>query len=381
MSSKPGCFQKVLVTGARGFIGKNLETTLRRREDIELHTIDIDSTPGDLDRLASHVDVVYHLAGVNRPSNPIEFTEGNAKLTKQLCESLKRGGQKATLVLSSSIQASLDNPYGQSKKEAEDSVFAYSAETGAAVYNFRLPNVFGKWCRPNYNSAVATFCYNIARGLPVQVHDPARVVELVYIDDVVRAFVGILYGKVPVCEGAFYTIQPSYKISVGEVVEMIDSFANARQSLCLPDMADPLSRALYATYQSYLPGDRFDYCLQKHEDMRGMLAELLKSPHIGQIFVSTTRPGVIRGNHYHDTKVEKFVVICGDAVIRFEHILTGERIDVSLSGREMKVVDIPPGYTHHIENTGKTELVVLFWASEIFNKDAPDTYWKEVRHG
>ena len=290
------------------------------------------------------------------------------------------GGWSRTplLVLSSSTQAALDNPYGLSKRQAEDAVFDFGRETGASVFVFRLPGVFGKWCRPNYNSVVATFCHNIARDLPIAISDPAREIELVYIDDVVRAFIGIMDGRLPVSDGKYCLAEPTYRISLGALAETIQGFRDSRVSLALPDMSDPFIRALYATYVSYLPADSFAYALTQRTDPRGELAELLKSPHIGQIFVSRTRPGITRGNHYHDTKVEKFVVLEGDAVIRFRHILGGDVIEYPVSGREFRVVDIPPGYTHSIENVGQNDLIVLFWADEIFDPDIPDTFGMTV---
>ncbi len=371
----------VLVTGAKGFMGKNLVVALKRREDIEILEFDLDNPEGDLERMAGQADIVFHLAGVNRPEDPEEFKQGNTELTRLVCEQLVKAGRKATLVLSSTIQAALDNPYGLSKKGAEDAVFEYAAKTEAEVNVFRLPNVFGKWGKPDYNSAANTFCHNLARGLAIQVNDPTREMELVYIDDVVRSFLNVLDGAAIPHDGDFSLVEPFFRIPLGEIGEILTSFANSRSSLMLPNMDDALTLRLYSTYTSYLPKDDFAYSLVRREDERGALAEVLKSQHIGQLFFSTTRPGITRGNHYHDRKVEKFIVLSGEAMIRFEHILTGERIDVPVSGNEMKVVDIPPGYTHHIENVGETEMVVLFWANELFDQDAPDTYFQEVRNG
>lgn len=373
--------RKVLVTGAKGFVGKNLVVALNRRDDIELLEFDIDNPAGDLKRMASNVELVFHLAGVNRPDDPAEFTKGNVELTRTLCEHLSAAGRKSTLVLSSTIQAVLENPYGISKKAAEDAALGYGKQTGALVHVFRLPNVFGKWGRPDYNSAVNTFCHNLARGLPVRVDNPEREMQLVYIDDVVQAFIGILDNSKPACDGEFAIVEPVHRITLGAIERLLQSFVESRTSLVLPDMADPFTRSLYATYSSFLPEDGFAFKLARREDQRGALAEVLKSHHAGQLFFSTTKPGVTRGNHYHDSKVEKFIVVSGEAMIRFENILTGGRVDVPVSGSDMKVVDIPPGYTHHIENTGKSEMVVLFWANELFDKQAPDTYFKEVRRG
>jgi len=276
------------------------------------------------------------------------------------------------------MQALLDNPYGVSKRQAEEEVFAFGEETGAQIAVFRLPGVFGKWCRPNYNSVVATFCHNIALDLPISISDPAKEIELVYIDDVVRAFINVMDGMPPVTEGKYCQAKPTYRITLGALAQTIRGFRESRVSLTVPDVSDPLVHALYATYISYLPKDAFAYALTQRTDPRGELAELLKSPRIGQIFVSRTRPGITRGHHYHDTKVEKFVVLEGDAVIRFRHILCGDVIEYPVSGREFRVVDIPPGYTHSIENAGQNDLIVLFWADEIFDPNVPDTFGMTV---
>lgn len=373
--------KSVLVTGANGFIGKNLVVALRRRQDVEILPFDVENSLDELPHLAARADIVFHLAGVNRPSNAHEFTTGNADLTQQLCAALVSSGRATPLILCSSVQAALDNPYGVSKKAAEEAAFAYAQAHDAPVHVFRLPNAFGKWCRPNYNSVVATFCHNIARGLPIQVNDPDRTLELVYVDDIVRAFLAILDGQVPRKDGVYACVDPVHRISLSALETLLRSFAESRSTLIVPDMSDALTRKMYATYVSYLPEDSFSFALERREDARGSLAEILKSPHTGQLFFSTTKPGVTRGNHYHDSKIEKFIVLSGDAVIRFEHILSGKRIDVPVSGADMRVVDIPPGYSHHIQNVGSSELVVLFWANELFNRDAPDTYAHEVSRG
>jgi UDP-2-acetamido-2,6-beta-L-arabino-hexul-4-ose reductase len=370
--------KRILVTGAKGFVGKNLVVALTRRDDVDVIEYDVDSPAGLLEEGLSKADVVYHLAGVNRPERVEEFTEGNFDLTRQVCDALRRLGRTPLLVLSSSTQAALDNPYGLSKRQAEEAVFDFGREAGTSVFVFRLHGVFGKWCRPNYNSVVATFCHNIARDLPIAISDPTREVELVYIDDVIRAFIGIMDGRLPVSDGKYSMAEPTYRISLGALAETIQGFRESRVSLSVSDMSNSFVHALYATYISYLPTDAFSYALTQRTDSRGELAELLKSPHIGQIFVSRTRPGITRGNHYHDTKVEKFVVLEGDAVIRFRHVLEGVVIEYAVSGREFHVVDIPPGYTHSIENVGKADLIVLFWADEIFNPDVPDAFFEVV---
>ncbi len=368
----------ILVTGAKGFIGKNLIVSLKRRADAEVIEYDLDSPSGLLEDGLAKADVVYHLAGVNRPERVEEFAEGNFDLTRQICAALRKLARKPLLVLSSSTQAALDNPYGLSKRQAEEAVFDFGRETGASVFVFRLFGVFGKWCRPNYNSVVATFCHNIARDLPIAVSDPAHEVDLVYIDDVVRAFSGIMDNRLPGSAGKYCIAEPTYRISLGALADAIQGFRDSRVSLALPDINDPLIHALYSTYLSYLPTASFAYALTQRADPRGELAELLKSPRIGQIFVSRTRPGFTRGNHYHDTKVEKFVVMEGDAVIRFRHILGGDVIEYPVTGREFRVVDIPPGYTHSIENIGQNDLIVLFWAAEILDPNIPDAFGMTV---
>ena len=364
----------VLVTGAKGFIGKNLIVSLKRRGDVEVIEYDVDSPAGLLSEGLAKAEVIFHLAGVNRPERVEEFTVGNFELTRQVCDALRRLGCKPLFVLSSSTQAAFDNPYGLSKRQAEEVVFDFGREAGASVFVFRLSGVFGKWCRPNYNSVVATFCHNIARDLPIAISDQERKIELVYVEDVVRAFIGIMDDRLPVSDGKYCQVEPMCRISLGALAATIRGFRDSRVGLALPDMSDPFIRALYATYISYLPADSFANALTQISDPRGELAELLKSPHIGQIFVSRTRPGITRGQHYHDAKVEKFIVLEGDAVIRFRHILGGDVIEYPVSGREFRVVDIPPGYAHSIENVGQNDLIVLFWADEIFHPEIPDTF-------
>jgi len=377
---------KVLVTGSNGFIGKNLCSVLRRREDMELLVYDLDKRPEDLESALEIADVVFHLAGVNRPEKEEEFYTGNTGSTEEICERLRELGRAPKIILSSSIQAELDNPYGVSKRKAEEVLREFAEETGAACVVYRFKNLFGKWCRPNYNSVTATFCNNIAHDLPIQISDPKNEMELTYIDDVVEALVGELDG---IKESGFRLGRelPSYTVSLGELAELIRSFREMRETLLLPDFSKAFVRNLYATYLSYLHEKDFAYGLTQHEDERGELAELLKSEHVGQIFVSRTRPGITRGNHYHDSKVEKFVVLEGEAVIRFRSIVSevgGQRSEVRkvleypVSGREFKVVDIPPGYAHSIENVGDGYMVVLFWADEVFDKDNPDTFYEEV---
>jgi UDP-2-acetamido-2,6-beta-L-arabino-hexul-4-ose reductase len=369
---------KLLVTGAKGFIGKNLTVALKRIANIEVIEYDLGSPAGLLEESLSRVDMIYHLAGVNRTELVEAFTKGNYELTLHICETLQRLRRAPLFVLSSSTQAALDNPYGISKRMAEEAVLNFGKKTGAYVFVFRLAGVFGKWCRPNYNSVVATFCYNIAHDLPIVLSDPGKEIELVYIDDVVRTFIGLMDTNRPVEHNTYYEVEPKYRITLGTLAKTIHNFHKSRGSLTLPDMSAPFIRALYATYVSYLPTDSFAYSLTHSSDPRGELAELLKSPYIGQIFVSRTRPGMTRGHHYHDTKVEKFIVLEGEAVIRFHHVLGRDVIEYRVSDREFRAVDIPPGYTHSIENIGQNDLIVLFWANQIFDPDIPDTYGMSV---
>jgi UDP-2-acetamido-2,6-beta-L-arabino-hexul-4-ose reductase len=368
---------KLLITGANGFIGRNLTAHLARREGVEILPCDISTPPAELKTFLSTCDGVFHLAGVNRPQQIDEFERGNAGFTEELCRSLETMGRKPFFIMTSSIQAEMDNPYGISKRHAEKALEGFSQRTGAPAVIYRLTNVFGKWCRPNYNSAVATFCHNIARDLPITVSDAAREVRLVYIDDVIAALLSYL-DRPPVGLERRQSL-PEYTITLGHLVETVQAFRASRQTLRLPDMADEFVRKLYATYLSYLETDGFAYSLEQRTDARGVLAEFVKQPHVGQMFVSRTHPGITRGNHYHHTKVEKFLVLEGEAVIRFRPIAGGEVVEYRMSGRDFKVVDIPPGYTHAIENVGPTEMIVLFWASEVFDPSAPDTYALNVK--
>lgn len=369
----------ILITGSSGFMGRNLATVLARREDVTVLGYDLDSDT-ELSALIAAADVIFHLAGVNRPPDPSEYAAGNRDLTARVCELAAASGRRPTIVLSSSIQAELDNPYGISKLGAEEKLRAYAETTGAAGIVFRLPNVFGKWSRPNYNSAVATFCHNIARDLPITVSDPAREMSLVYIDDVVASFVSLIDADQP--PGFRYgAVEPVFQITLGAIVEKLQALRRSRDDLMLLDLSDPFHRRLLATYNAFLPEDGWAYALQKRTDPRGSLAEFVKSQGAGQMFVSTTHPGVIRGNHYHHTKVEKFLVLSGEGEIRLRHIHSDTVHRIRVSGDDWRVVDIPPGYTHCIQNVGATEMVTLFWASEIFDPERPDTYFDEVDHG
>jgi UDP-2-acetamido-2,6-beta-L-arabino-hexul-4-ose reductase len=316
---------------------------------------------------------------VNRPKHVAEFQTGNADFTQQICQTLRERGRRPKLVLSSSIQADLDNPYGQSKRAAEEIVRRYAEQTGAPGVVYRLKNLFGKWCRPNYNSVTATFCHNIAHDLPVQISDPANVVDLTYIDDVVAAFLHELEPATQQGGFRFAESLTSYKVTLGELVGLIQSFRDHRKTLLLPDLQAPFVKALYATYLSCLEPEAFAYTLDVKTDNRGSLAEFVKSAAGGQIFISRTRPGVTRGNHFHHTKTEKFLVLEGEAIIRFRQIGGEQVVEHRVRGEQYRVLDIPPGYTHSIENVGAGELVTLFWASEIFDPGRPDTMSQPVK--
>ena len=303
----------VLVTGSEGFVGKNLRVTLQQRADIRILDFDIQHDPALLNDLLDQADFVFHLAGINRPQNLDEFRTGNAGLTEQICAWLAADGRKTPLLISSSAQATLDNPYGTSKKAAEEAVFAYGHTSGAPVFVYRLPNVFGKWCRPNYNSGVATFCNNIANGLPIQINDPNVVMNLVYIDDVVASFIAALDGKLPMQDG-FCQVQPVHTVKLGEIVKLIYAFKESRESRSVPDLADHFTKKLYSTYLSYLPTDVFSYPLKMNVDERGSFTEFIKTPDRGQVSINISKPGITKGNHWHHTKNEKFLVVSGEGI-------------------------------------------------------------------
>lgn len=367
----------VLITGSEGFVGKNLRVTLQRREDLRVLCFDVHDDPATLASLLDQADFVYHLAGVNRPQNPEEFQTGNAGLTEQICIHLSEGSRKVPIALSSSTQAVQENPYGASKRGAEGAVFEYSRTTGAQAYVFRLPNVFGKWCRPNYNSGVATFCHNIANDLPIQVNDSDVVMNLVYIDDVVNAFAALLDGTVD-RDGNFCCVQPVHTAKLGDIVSLIRSFRNSRTSRSIPDMGNAFVKKLYSTYLSYLPEDQFSYPLIMNVDERGSFTEFIKSVDRGQVSINTSKPGITKGNHWHHTKNEKFLVVSGQGVIRFRQIGSEEIIEYVVSGEKLEVVDIPTGYTHNISNTGETDMVTVMWCNEIFDPQRPDTFFEIV---
>ncbi len=367
----------ILVTGSEGFMGRNLCQAIRRQQGVQLLSFDVVNRPEELPVLAARADLVFHLAGVNRPPNESEFMAGNAELTRRLCVCLANASRPVPLVLSSSVQAELDNPYGASKRAAEQVVLEYHARTKAPVYIYRFPNVFGKWSRPNYNTVVATFCHNIARGLPVHVDDPDRLLRFAYIGDIVRRFLEIAGQSEHEAARTRYEIEPVFAITLGALRDLLQSFQQQRLKGVLPDLSHPLTLYLHSTFLSFVPPANWCTTAEIKSDERGRLFELFKSRTAGQVFVSTTRPGVTRGNHYHDTKVEKFVVIEGEALIRLRDVRGGEPIEFAVNGRQVKMVDIPPGFTHSIKNVGASDLITLFWSDEIFDPQRPDT-WAEL---
>lgn len=368
--------RRVVVTGARGFIGRNLMVALGRHDDVEAAGFDVDDPPEALWTALSRVDVVYHLAGVNRPQYPVEFQTGNVGFTAELCSHLDEAGGRPAVVFASSLQAELDNPYGASKLAAEGVLAAWSSAGGGPVAVFRLPNVFGKWGRPSYNSVVATFCHNVAHGLPVRVDDPDAAMRLVHVDEVVNAFLQVL--EAPPQGAERRTVTPVTEITVGELAARVQAFRAAQHSPDLPDLSGHFARALFSTYLSYLEPGELAFDLDVRADERGDLAELIREPHAGQIFMSRTHPGVTRGNHYHDTKVERFMVIAGEGLVRLRPLGGDEVREYPVSGDAPQTVIIPPGTVHSIENVGPVEMVTLFWAGEVFDPARPDTYYERV---
>ena len=366
---------RVLITGADGFVGKNLQLLLRERKDVEVVIYTRADNVTDLPKRLEGVDVVFHLAGVNRPKDPREFVAGNTELTLALSEAVRNSGRPMRVMFTSSTQARLDNPYGLSKRQAEQALQSLAGVNGTSAHVFRLPNVFGKWCKPNYNSAVATFCHNIARGLPVQIYDPKASVTLVYIDDVLDCFINLMDGADGAVGGeGLEVIAPQYTVTVGELVRQITAFRESRDSLVMDRVGTGLVRALYATYVSYLPVERFAYEVSQYGDPRGVFVEMLKTPDCGQFSFFTAHPGITRGGHYHHTKTEKFLVIKGQARFRFRHMQTGQVHELETCSDKSEIVETVPGWTHDITNTGSDEMVVMLWANEIFDRAKPDTY-------
>ena len=365
----------ILVTGAEGFIAKNLLVHLRGMENVQVVGLSRNSSESDWSWQLDQSDIIFHLAGANRPPDPESFQQDNAGLTKMIVDKLEKRGRPYKLIFSSSYQAVQDNPYGKSKKEAEDYIREKVISGTAVIY--RLPGVFGKWCRPNYNSVVANFCYNATHHLSLEIRDPEFEIRLVYIDDVVRAFVHQMDKPliIGVTESA---VEPVFQVSLGKLATIIRSFETNRKTLFIPNTGDGLEKVLYSTWLTHLPSNDFAYPLELKTDPRGSLFELLKSRYGGQIFISTTLPGITRGNHFHHTKTEKFVVIQGSGRIQLRSVLDDQVIEYDVDGTEPRVVDIPPGYTHNITNIGKDTMLTLFWANEVFDPNNPDTFFEKV---
>ncbi len=368
---------KILVTGAEGFVGKNVCANFEREENFELLKFDIKTDKALLEEYCKECDFVVHLAGINRPKTEDEFAKGNSGFTDELLSLLKKHKNTSPVLITSSIQASLENPYGKSKKAAEDFIFAYGEETGAEVYVYRMPNVFGKWSRPNYNSAVATFCHNIARDLPITVNDPNYEMRLVYIDDVVAEIKNAIDGRANRCE-KFCEIRPVHERKLGEIADLIYSFKSSRDERSIPNMSDEFVKALYATYLSFLPEESFSYPLKMNVDERGSFTEIIRTLDRGQVSVNISKPGITKGNHWHNTKNEKFVIVSGKGVVRFRKIGEDKVIEYFASGDKIEVIDIPTGYTHNIENLGDTDMVTIMWCNEPFDPEKPDTYFLKV---
>lgn len=366
---------KILITGSNGFIAKNLIAHLKRDESIELYLYSKKDSFTILEAYLKEVDFIFHLAGVNRPESVDEFYQGNSKLTEKIVSILQKENKNTPIIFSSSIQAEQDNDYGKSKLEAEKVLEFYSKESGANVSIFRLPNVFGKWSKPNYNSVVSTWCYNITHNLEIEVSSREVQLNLVYVDDVIASFIKVLKNE---NRELYCTIERIYKKSLGEIEELLYMFKANRETLLIPNVASGFERALYSTYLSYLPIDDFSYSLKGHEDNRGTFYEIVKTLDSGQFSLSTTAVGITRGSHYHHSKNEKFLVVKGEALIEFRHIVTDEKIAYKVSDKKMEIVEMIPGYTHNIKNIGQEEMVLFLWANENYDDANPDTYFLEV---
>ncbi|WP_285945167.1 polysaccharide biosynthesis C-terminal domain-containing protein [Thomasclavelia cocleata] len=379
---------KILVTGAKGFVGRNLVETLktirdgkckkyRFLNDVDIFECDIDTLDEELDKYVKCCDFVINLAGVNRPQNVEEFMQGNFGFTTILLDKLKSAKNKCPILMSSSIQACLDNDYGKSKKAGEDYLIQYGKDNGVKTYIYRLPNVFGKWCRPNYNSAVATFCNNIANGLPITINNRDTQLTLVYIDDVVDSFIKTINNEV-VYDGEYCKVATEHKATLGDITDKLYNFKASRNSLDIANMSDPFEKKLYSTYLSYLSVNDFAYDLVSHCDNRGSFTEFIHTLNNGQVSVNVSKPHIIKGQHWHHTKCEKFLVVSGNGVIRFRKIGDDKVTEYFVSGYKLQVVDIPTGYTHNIENLGDSDMVTIMWCNEVFDPENPDTYFEEV---
>lgn len=367
----------VLITGADGFIGKNLQNQLRSRKDINVILYTKQNSIDQLNALVEQADFIFHLAGVNRPLSEDEFKKGNRDFTHALCEALVSVDKKTPIIYTSSTQAGLSNPYGDSKLAAEEVLEFYAQTHQIPVYSYRLPNVFGKWAKPNYNSVVATFCFNIIRDIDIQINNSDAPLNLVYIDDVISHFLSVMDAPVI---GAFHqcVITPVYQTTVGDVALQLKAFRNSRTNLISEQVGTGFIRALYSTYVSYLPSELFSYEVAKHSDSRGDFVEMLKTKDSGQFSFFTAHPGITRGGHYHHSKTEKFLVIKGQACFRFRHMMTQEYYELKTCGDKPEIVETVPGWTHDITNIGLDEMIVMLWANEIFDRERPDTFACEL---
>lgn len=368
---------KILVTGSNGFVGKNLIAELYNRGYKDIYKFDKDTDKSLLDEYTKNCEFVFHLAGVNRPKDEKEFMEGNFGFTSELLDLLKKHNNKAPILITSSIQAERDNPYGKSKRAGEELLFNYSKETGAKALIYRLPNLFGKWSRPNYNTVVATYCYNIARGLDIQINNPDAELTLCYIDDLLDEFIRTLQGNENK-SGEYCCVSVTHQIKLGDLADRIKSFKESRKDLSIPNMEDELTKKLYSTYLSFLPKNEFSYNLNMHCDNRGSFTEFIRTLDRGQVSVNVAKPGITKGNHWHHSKNEKFLVVSGKGLIRFRKIGSDEIIEYKVNGEKLQVVDIPTGYTHSIVNVGDTDMITVMWANEAFNPEKSDTYFLEV---
>jgi len=366
---------KVLITGANGFVAQNLKIHLSEYKDIVLVPFTRNNDFTELPALLCDVDFIFHLAGVNRPKDPKEFITGNVDLTRELCSAIIASGRTIPVIYTSSIQATQNNSYGTSKQAAEDLLLDLQRSTGNPVYVFRLPNVFGKWCKPNYNSVVATFCYNITHDLPIKINDSTTPLKLVYVDDVIDRFIKLMDGADrDVDANGFEILHPEYTTTVGELAHQLQAFKDSRANLITERVGAGLIRALYSTYLSFLPANSFFYPVPAHGDARGVFVEMLKTPDCGQFSYFTVYPGVTRGGHYHHSKTEKFLVINGLARFKFRQINTDEKFELVVNGGVPTIVETIPGWTHDVTNIGDEEIVVMLWANEIFDRTHPDTY-------
>ncbi|MCD8909788.1 NAD-dependent epimerase/dehydratase family protein [Staphylococcus gallinarum] len=371
--------KNIVITGASGFVGKNLVWDLSTDDSINILEINRNTDENTKQEYLKTGDIIIHLAGVNRPKNPDEFYKGNVNFLEEMLETIKSNEKKPPILFSSSIQVTKSNEYGDSKYQAEEKLKKFSKENGNEIYIYRLPNLFGKWCKPNYNSVIATFCHNIARNKEITINDSRTILKLNYIDDVIQEFKNVIFNQVKSKEETYF-VPNVYEKSLGEIVDLLKSFKETRNNRTLPKLDNDFEKKLYSTYLSYIPKDEFNYPLKMNIDERGSFTEFIKTPDRGQVSVNISKPGITKGNHWHHTKNEKFLVVSGKGVIRFRLPFDSEIIEYFVSGEKLEVIDIPVGYTHNIENLGDKDMVTIMWVNEMFNPDVPDTYFLEVNN-